>query len=940
MTTEVFIKKIKLDLYEDIDFSLNYAIADIREIDKLQSNFSYTITVPGTRNNATIFGNIYELGNDNIIFNPNKKAECQVWSEGNLQFDGFVQLNKIIRTGEEKVEYEITLLSSVGDLLGSIGSKFLEDLDFSEYNHMYSKSAITNSWTGNIVSFSANTVASPGKGYVYPQIYYGYDTNGKYDVEDWYPAFYVKEYIDKIFEQAGYSYNSQFLNSDYFRSLIIPFTKDKIYLTDEQLKQRMFYVNRLTLWPDLWRSGMQYSFNKVNLGFDNDSVAPAFDPNNLFPTVGDTAQTLRGRYIVNKKGRYQINAFVPVNVQYQLRSDVPFQTYFIPSEAAMAPFGYVLLRRNGVTVYQQQLTFQQPSGGQLGIATTPTVSAQFSYDLNLNPGDEVRLQFDFYVPMAGNRVSNAYSVSSAPLQCEMRFQVGAGAYFYNVPYNDGLTEGEQLLPNQTLPDNIKQVDFFKSICNMFNLLVIPDANKDKSVLIEPRDDYYNSGGVVKDWSAKLDRNTRYEILPMSELDFKEYVYTYSKDEDEYNKKYFDEQGGDVYGYRRNIIDNDFLENESKTELIFSPTPGARDFSNLNRSVPMFLSLDATGNPKPRKGNIRILFYKGLKTGSFLFGSALGGDQTFQSYPYCGMLDDPLNPSESLVFGEPKVTYFPQQTWTDSNLFNKFHATTFKEISDKNSKMLIGYFYLTTKDIEQLDFRDRIYVDGTYWRINRVENYNPIAPSVTKVELIALLTNVAFSPTIKPTRQGPLIPSGVGVEVVDLTGSTWSQNRVMSNPNEIGPIFTDPVSVQTNGTVSSSPGSSVVLGSDNTIGTATAVVVNGSGINIGSNVDSTLVFGDNVTVASDVQNVFVFGADDIDVTQSNTIYFGNEYIITSGSSIIPRLHIYDGGLNEVQNPFNVFLTTDILDGGENANRQYGSCNTIFIVDSGTDTVNPT
>jgi hypothetical protein len=44
------------------------------------------------------------------------------------------------------------------------------------------------------------------------------------------------------------------------------------------------------------------------------------------------------------------------------------------------------------------------------------------------------------------------------------------------------------------------------------------------------------------------------------------------------------------------------------------------------------------------------------------------------------------------------------------------------------------FLLTPLDIHQLDFRDTILIDQTYYRLNKVLNYNPFKSGLTKVEL--------------------------------------------------------------------------------------------------------------------------------------------------------------------------------------------------------------
>ena len=44
-----------IDLNDDIPYSLNYSIADVREPDKRNASFSKTITIPGSKNNNKIF---------------------------------------------------------------------------------------------------------------------------------------------------------------------------------------------------------------------------------------------------------------------------------------------------------------------------------------------------------------------------------------------------------------------------------------------------------------------------------------------------------------------------------------------------------------------------------------------------------------------------------------------------------------------------------------------------------------------------------------------------------------------------------------------------------------------------------------------------------------------------------------------------------------------
>ena len=95
------------------------------------------------------------------------------------------------------------------------------------------------------------------------------------------------------------------------------------------------------------------------------------------------------------------------------------------------------------------------------------------------------------------------------------------------------------------------------------------------------------------------------------------------------------------------------------------------------------------------------------------------------------------------FGLPDLIYQPKKLWTDNNLFNRFHRKTIVEISDKDSKLVTGYFYLTPIDIFKLDFKNQFYVNGHYLRLNRIIDYNPNILDTTKVEFFKAIEKPLF-----------------------------------------------------------------------------------------------------------------------------------------------------------------------------------------------------
>jgi hypothetical protein len=158
-----------IDLTEDIEVPLTYAIADIVDPDKRDSSYSKTVKIPGTKNNNLFFNHVYEISAEGI-FNVNKKIKCEVYTDDLLQFTGFAKLDGINRTNNginnySDVNYDITLFGDLGDFFFELGDTLLSDLDFSEYDHDYTKANQFNSWYTSIIRNGAT---------------YSHVTNGSY----------------------------------------------------------------------------------------------------------------------------------------------------------------------------------------------------------------------------------------------------------------------------------------------------------------------------------------------------------------------------------------------------------------------------------------------------------------------------------------------------------------------------------------------------------------------------------------------------------------------------------------------------------------------------------------------------------------------------------------------------------------------------------------
>ena len=142
----------------------------------------------------------------------------------------------------------------------------------------------------------------------------------------------------------------------------------------------------------------------------------------------------------------------------------------------------------------------------------------------------------------------------------MTISINASTVLYGFPIN----------LNSYIPKKIKQSDFIKSICMMYNLFVETDPSNPNKLIYKHRDQFYDSGKSV-DWTEKLARDREQNLKFLPELSSKRLILTYKADKDPANETYTNATN-EIYGQHEVIFQNEYIKNIDTKELIFSPTP--------------------------------------------------------------------------------------------------------------------------------------------------------------------------------------------------------------------------------------------------------------------------------------------------------------------------------------------------------------------------------
>lgn len=714
MTTRLEIGGSNYPLAVNIPMYINFVLADVREPDKRNSSFSKTIQLYGTNEVNKLFENCFDVNCSLATFNPNKKIEARYFANSVLVFEGSLQILSITLKPGNLIVYDCCIIGLENGIFLTLGDKMLSELDFSAYDHVYSRA--------NIIASDASMVTSTG--YYYPtNIDNGTSVGeGEYKVENFIPCFYAYEYIKKIIEDNGYTYSSSFLTGSFFKRLIIYPNFNAIKLNTTQIDNQQFHVGLNADIPIVVASLTTFNFNNETGGF--------FDIGNQ--VSGTTA-------ILNENGYYNIAAKIKMKLS------------FTHTDATVT-----------YAVFTNPLTNIQINRSTDGGGTYPSLvnSNQFiggSAVLNINKATdyfyENAVASDVQFQNAGYRfqVVHLYSLTNVKYYNASNVEIttGTGTIVFNALSGFGNTsmyaivdgnvaaDGNTLDANKLIPINIKQKDFFKSILQMFNLFVDFDRTNKTNLIIEPYSDFFTTD--VVDWNNRTDLNKDIKINPIGLLDAKRYIYKYKDDKDYYNTKYKD-KWNETYGSEIIDVDNDFLKTDKVSELIFSPSPTVANRTLQRNDIKIYKNQDTRAAEVP---NIRILVANGVKTciNDWTFKSVGLSDVVTNSYNDALMEDDDLFPIGTLQFGYPKELFYDyvQAAFAQYTLYNAYHQPQIDNITNKNSKVDIRYLWINQNEINQFSFRKRYFIDNSYFIINKIVNYNPINEGSVQVELIKLLT---------------------------------------------------------------------------------------------------------------------------------------------------------------------------------------------------------
>jgi hypothetical protein len=741
-----------LDVKEGTSFPLTFQVGDIRDISQRKGNFSKTIVLVGSKNNNDLLNHYYDVNIVAGTFDINAVTNCSVIQDGiPVMEDASMQLTAIKKVQlteqyEEHVEYEVLIKESKADFFTAINNKELTDIDFSDLNHTYDAFNVVNRFNNSVADGFKYFL--PGSGDAF------------YSTQEFKPAIFAKTYFDRIFQDAGFTYNWPDLVDDKFDRLVIPYNGD----TDNF--DYADYTVKANAGPNTYTStgfagsvGANPTFNLTTMPWTETE-----DPQGIFnPATG--IYTTPFNISSNNSQQYDYN----VTLSYELRLvNSSGVTLYSGHNGSSTPHFYrprLVAQIGSTPVFSSNLyTNPLPLNGSTAVTyavqtptsvangTTTILSQTITANLaataqNVPLGSLSFLKFDIIkdnlqLPNQ-TAITPIWRTGSATGPACAANQIRIQAVITSIdvtitPSNNIVAIGGIIDVNDYVPQKIKQNDFVKAIFNMYNLYADIDKTQPNQLNLIHRDAYYDAGKEV-DWTYKLAKDQEQSLSFLPELTSKKVILTYAPDTDSANATYTTATN-QIYGQVEVVFDNEYVKDIDTKPVLFGPTP------MIKTPFGAYVGMIAGQAPKT---NVRIMYDGTSRSCSpyHIYDYGTTGMTGLTSYPYVGHFDDPLNPTWDLNYSVCSFYYYQPASLTDNNLYNRYWRRTLGQIN--NGKMLTAMFNLKDSDIQAMELNDKIRIDNSWWNINRVIDYDANANKLTQVELISVDNEVNFMPFVNP-----------------------------------------------------------------------------------------------------------------------------------------------------------------------------------------------
>jgi len=736
--------QVYLDLLEYPDIQVNYSFADIKDPSSRNSDYSQTFKLPFTNANNQFFEQLFEVNISTATFNPQIKTDAIILVNGVNVHKGYLQIKNILTKNKL---YEVVVFGEAADLFTSVKDKKLieafrnpsTELLKTDYNHLLTIANVVASWSGTLENLDED--ATPD--ILYPIIDWGIQT----DVDDepyalyahtipslgigltadnaglnkkqnylrphyLKPAIKLKTLVQEILQNNGFSYTSTFIDSAYFGKLFFQLgTEFEKVVTKPVggIKAGFSGSDKVLL-------------NNVTTGlyFDDESTTGFYDIDGQW---GPTPAFAGGYgFLPQVPGTYEFKVTLVLDNTHTSPDTIGIEVTMKKSDSAL-----------------NFTTIEISNQGYQTISNTGTTTIEFLFNgVDVLVGEWLWWSVVVDGASQGNNISLVVGASGCNIELQGINYTGEGLEVY-------------------IPDNCPDIDitdFLKDLFQRFNLVLVPEKDNPKNLIIEPIIDYLDAG-TSKDWTDKLDISKEQTISFPNEYVAQKIHFTDLEDKDSGNT-YWQNTFEHIWGhYEKEIKDRDFAQEELTNDSIYSPFMPTTINNGNNLPAGFILFLIHKAYEKKDGGKIgvceikpKLFHYSGtaqaLATPIGLYNALNDTTSSVSAYPYCSVYDSsPITSSTKVLsWGNSAPFQFSNPmlggAWSQHTLYIDYWARYLNEIYSEDARIMNCNIKLNETDILNFNFNDKLFIKDTYWRVNKIKNFVVGAEQSTKIELIKIV----------------------------------------------------------------------------------------------------------------------------------------------------------------------------------------------------------
>lgn len=711
-------QELDFDIDDDFPVKFSYQLEDTQDFQRKKSSENLGLKIPATLNNQKILNtfqnNSYEDTTEFRNFRNFRKISAE--ANGVEIFNGKAISKRAISQGGNIKSYELNCFGNNANWIID-----LKELTFFEIlNHLtflWDYSTIENSW-----QFDGTNESVP---YVFAPVKYGLpmdpdnNNNENYSINSMKPSLSVYWILVWGFQKGGFKIKSDFINSDYFRRLVMPWTFGA-FLTSEGTK---FEIHKFLAKSDVDHifSGDTNTYVDLNV---RDDFLGCFDNNNTVVggnyygnTDNGGGDTMFWKYKTPHYGSMQATFYLSIFYDYGLD---------LGSSFSVRVYWY----KNGTQI--QDDLIKSDTAPDLGSANGSETKGVY-LTTSINSDDIISAKVWLYI----NETFLA-TVARCFLKVE-EFKLD----FFKVEIGSTIQFDSYLNL-----EKYKFLDFVAGLSDLFNLSIQSDSIN-KEVLIEPTHEYFLGSNYTQKKDGYFTKNTlnwenkqdlfKDSIVELYDNNAREFNFKFKNDSNDGILKLIQDRYKIVLASGKFVFDNRFKAEKKHFEnRFFAPTMhyNVEKFKSITGIEPQMVCIieENIANTSSKESSKvflpKICFYKGLVTGyggwrwngnnksDYPFMFSVNYKQGGQNDPILSYSDEKIGENGNFVIGVGLIKRFFLQRLVIMN----------------NGQWMQSNFMLNNNDITNWYHRERIVIDGNSYELLTIENYDSISEESTKVIL--------------------------------------------------------------------------------------------------------------------------------------------------------------------------------------------------------------